>query len=124
MSGPHTTAHTSRAASHGSLTSYILGFGLSLALTVLSFGAVMSGLISHGMILGVITVLAIAQLLVQLFFFLHLGAAPEQRNNTVVFVLTLLIIVTVVSGSLWVMHNADVNMMPKQMTTEHAMARD
>jgi cytochrome o ubiquinol oxidase operon protein cyoD len=93
-------------------------------LTVLSFGAVMSGFVPHEMILGAITVLAVVQLLVQLVFFLHLGAAPEQRNNTVIFVLTLLLIATIVAGSLWVMHNANVNMMPMQMTPERAMSKD
>ena len=124
MSGISVATHGSHDASHGSLKSYITGFGLSLVLTVLSFGAVMSGFVPHEMILGAITVLAVVQLLVQLVFFLHLGAAPEQRNNTVIFVLTLLLITTVVSGSLWVMHNADVNMMPTQMTPDRAMSKD
>jgi cytochrome o ubiquinol oxidase operon protein cyoD len=68
--------------------------------------------------------LAVVQLLVQLVLFLHLGTAPEQRNNTVILVLAVLIIATVVSGSLWVMHNADVNMMPTQMTPERAISKD
>ncbi len=114
----------SHAASHGSVTSYAVGFGISLLLTVLSFGAVMAGLVPHGSILGAITVLAVVQLLVQLVFFLHLGAAPEQRNNTVIFTLTALLIATIVGGSLWVMHNANVNMMPTQMTPERALSRD
>ena len=116
--------HRAHDVSHGSLATYGVGFALSLGLTVLSFGAVMSGLVPHGMILGAITILAVAQLLVQLLFFLHLGAAPEQRNNTVIFVLTILLIATVVSGSLWVMHNANVNMMPTQMSSQRAMAKD
>jgi cytochrome o ubiquinol oxidase subunit IV len=124
MSGTYGSAHNSHKASHGSLKSYITGFGLSLVLTALSFGAVMSGLVPHDMILGAITILAIVQLLVQLMFFLHLGAAPEQRNNTVIFVLTILLIATIVAGSLWVMHNANVNMMPTQMTPDRAMSKD
>jgi cytochrome o ubiquinol oxidase operon protein cyoD len=124
MSGTHASTHNSHKASHGSLKSYITGFGLSLVLTALSFGAVMSGLVPHDMILGALTILAIVQLLVQLVFFLHLGAAPEQRNNTIIFVLTILLIATIVAGSLWVMHNANVNMMPTQLTPERAMSKD
>jgi cytochrome o ubiquinol oxidase operon protein cyoD len=124
MSGTSVSTHGSHNASDGSLKSFITGFGLSFVLTVLSFGAVMSGFVPHEMILGAITVLAVVQLLVQLVFFLHLGAAPEQRNNTVIFVLTLLLIATIVAGSLWVMHNANVNMMPMQMTPERAMSKD
>lgn len=111
-------------ATHGSLTTYTIGFLLSLALTALSFGAVMTGAIPRDMMLPAITALAVAQLLVQLGFFLHLGTAPEQRNNTVIFVLTALLIATVVSGSLWVIHNANINMMPTQMSVESARAKN
>jgi cytochrome o ubiquinol oxidase subunit IV len=124
MSGSSTSMHSSHDASHGSLTSYVWGFALSLILTVLSFAAVMSGFVPHEKILPAITLLAVVQLLVQLVLFLHLGMAPEQRNNTVIFLLTTLIIATIVAGSLWVMHNADVNMMPTQMTPERAISKD
>jgi cytochrome o ubiquinol oxidase subunit IV len=61
---------------------------------------------------------------VQLVYFLHLGASREQRGNTVIFILTVMLITTIVGLSLWVMHNANDNMMPMQMTPEHAMSRD
>ena len=124
MSGSSVAAQAAHDASHGSVKSYVVGFGLSLVLTALSFGTLMSGLVPHDMALGTITILAVVQLLVQLVFFLHLGAAPEQRNNTVIFLLSTLLIATIVSGSLWVMHNANVNMMPTQMTLERAMSKD
>ncbi len=111
-------------AAHGSLKSYTAGFLVSLLITALSFGAVMSGAVPHALILPAIVMLAVVQLLVQLVLFLHLGAAPEQRNNTVIFMLTAMLIAIVVSGSLWVMHNANMNMMPMQMSVERAMAKD
>ncbi|GGF05481.1 hypothetical protein GCM10011611_08760 [Aliidongia dinghuensis] len=133
MSTAHATAHGSAVhgsgggahdASHGSLKSYTIGFALSLVLTVLSFGAVMSGYVPHGMMLQAIVVLAVAQLLVQLGFFLHLGTSVGQRSNTMIFVFAVLLIATIVSGSLWVMHNADINMMPMHMSPERAMSGD
>lgn len=124
MSKVHTSSHGPGNPSHSSLRSYVIGFALSLLLTILSFGAVMSGVVPKPMILAAIVILAIAQLLVQLVFFLHLGAAPEQRNNTVVFLLTVLLIATIVAGSLWVIGNAKVNMMPMQMSPERAISRD
>ena len=105
-------------ASRSPLRSYIGGFLLSLLLTALSFGVVMAGRVPPGLALDAISLLAVAQLVVQLVFFLHLGASPEQRHNTVIFILTALLITTVVSGSLWVMHNADVNMMPMSSMPE------
>jgi cytochrome o ubiquinol oxidase operon protein cyoD len=124
MSGAHVSSHAAHGASHGTLKSYVVGFILSLGLTVLSFGAIMTGVLPRDMILPAITLLAVVQVLVQLLFFLHLGTAPEQRNNTVIFLLTALLIVIVVALSLWVMHNANVNMMPTQMSIERARAKD
>ena len=102
----------------------MIGFVLSLLLTGLSFGAVMSGLVPHDAILPAITILAVVQLIVQLVFFMHLGTAPEQRSNTTIFLLTIMLIAIIVSGSLWVIHNANVNMMPTQMSPESARAKD
>jgi cytochrome o ubiquinol oxidase operon protein cyoD len=101
----------SHAASHGSWKSYIVGFVLSLVLTLASFGAIMSGKLPHGAILPAIVVLAVAQLVVQLVYFLHMGTAPDQRSNLAIFLFTGLIIAIVVCGSLWVLHNMNENMM-------------
>jgi cytochrome o ubiquinol oxidase operon protein cyoD len=128
MAGAHVSSHAahgeSHGAAHGSMTTYVVGFILSLVLTALSFGAVMAGVLPRDMMMPAITVLAVIQLVVQLVFFLHLGAAPEQRNNTVVFILTTLLIAAVVGLSLWVMHNANVNMMPTQMSPAAAQTKD
>jgi cytochrome o ubiquinol oxidase operon protein cyoD len=124
MSTTHASHHDAHAESHASLESYVTGFILSLVLTALSFGAIMTGVLPRELMLPTITLLAVVQLLVQLLFFLHLGTAPDQRNNTVIFLLTTLLITTVVGGSLWVMHNANVNMMPTQMSLERARVKD
>jgi cytochrome o ubiquinol oxidase operon protein cyoD len=49
--------------------------------------------------------LAIAQLLVQLFCFLHLGQESKPRWNLVALVFALFIVVVLVGGTLWIMHN-------------------
>jgi cytochrome o ubiquinol oxidase operon protein cyoD len=116
--------HGAHEAAHGDLPTYVTGFALSLVLTALSFGAVMSGVIPHGMILPAIVVLAVAQLIVQLVYFLHLGASGEQRSNTVILMLTVMLVVIVIGGSLWVVHNANENMMPHEMTPTAAAAHE
>ena len=121
----HATHATAAAgAGHGSLRGYRIGFLLSVALTLASFGAVMSGALPRGLGLPLIVGLCVAQLLVQLAFFLHLGIGRGQRGNTGIFACTFGLIVIVVAGSLWVMHNADLNMMPTHMTIERARAKD
>jgi cytochrome o ubiquinol oxidase operon protein cyoD len=128
MSNAHASSHghdhEHHGRSHGSLKSYLIGFVLCLVLTALSFGAVMSGYVPHGLILTALVVFGVAQLLVQLIFFLHMGTSPDQRDNTSIFIFTALIIAIVVAGSLWVMHNANVNMMPAPMSSDAAMSHD
>ncbi|NOW47741.1 cytochrome o ubiquinol oxidase operon protein cyoD [Novosphingobium sp. SG751A] len=114
-------AHTS---SHGTAASILWGFLLSLILTALAFGAVMGGAVPRGAVLPAITLLAVAQLIVQLVFFLHLGPRQGQRGNTAIFLMTAMLIGIVVSGSLWVMYNANHNMSPTQMTIAAARNRD
>jgi cytochrome o ubiquinol oxidase subunit IV len=116
----HAAAHVQTDA-HGDMKSYAIGFALSMALTAASFGTVMSGIVPHPWRLGCIVALCVAQLLVQLVYFLHLGTAKSQAQNTAIFVCTGLLIAIVVAGSLWVMHNANVNMMPDMMSAQDAM---
>jgi cytochrome o ubiquinol oxidase operon protein cyoD len=116
----HHPAQAGHASSHGSIKSYTIGLALSVLLTLASFGVVMTGVVPHHLRLPAIVVLCVVQLLVQLVYFLHLGTRKDQRENTAVFICTGLIIVIVVAGSLWVMHNANVNMMPTNMSVEGA----
>ncbi|MFC3653581.1 cytochrome o ubiquinol oxidase subunit IV [Dyella humi] len=109
------SAHHSHAdhqhANHGTLKSYIVGFALSIILTFMSFGCVMSGAVPHNMVMPGIMVLCVAQVLVQLVFFLHLSSKPGQRDNLSIGVFTVLIIAIIVVGSIWVMHNMNLYMM-------------
>lgn len=108
------TAHNSLTAesnSHGTYKSYILGFILSIALTLLSYFAATSGSFTVAITYGLITLLAVAQLFVQLIFFLHLNSSEGGKWNLASFVFTVLIVAILVIGSLWVMHNMNYNMM-------------
>jgi cytochrome o ubiquinol oxidase operon protein cyoD len=116
--------HAAGDTAHGNLKSYTTGFALSLGLTVLSFGAVMVGVLPQSLALTMIVLLAVAQLLVQLIYFLHLGTSPDQRANSAIFAVTGFLIVIIVGLSLWVMHNANVNMMPTTMSVDRAMSKD
>jgi len=111
-------------AAHGSFKGYVAGFVLSVLLTFASFGAVMLDVVPRHLGLAAIVALCVVQLLVQLVFFLHMGAARDQRQNTAIFICSALLIAIIVAGSLWVMHNANVNMMPTQMSMERAKMRD
>lgn len=86
------------------------GFGLSVVLTLTAYWFVAAGKLSGSALIAIIVGLAIAQLLVQLFFFLHLGheRAPRWWLTALVFMLVVLAIL--VFGSLWIMSNLDHHM--------------
>lgn len=88
-------------------SSYVLGFGLSLAITLLAYVLVVNKLISGYSLAIAIGVLAVTQLVVQLRLFLHLGKEAEPRWNLLVFDFMILIVVILVFGSLWIMFNLD-----------------
>ena len=99
-------------ASHGSVKSYLIGFVLSVILTAIPFWLVMEGTASHGVILGAVVTTAVVQIFVHLAYFLHMNTSSEERWNLVALVFTVLIIAIVVGGSLWIMYNLNINMMP------------
>ncbi|MGM8930951.1 cytochrome o ubiquinol oxidase subunit IV [Salinicola halophyticus] len=104
--------HTSHdGASHGSYKSYIIGLVLSIVLTLISFGVVMTGSFGIPAMMITVVVTAIIQVLVQLILFMHLNTKSEGGWNVISFVFTIGILTLIVGGSLWIMHNIHINMM-------------
>lgn len=97
-------------AAHGSSKQYTIGFILSVLLTVIPFGMVMGGM-TGGVVVATIAITAIAQVLVQLVYFMHLNGSAEQRWDTITFVYTILTIAILLIGSIWVMNYLHANMM-------------
>ncbi len=99
--------------SHASVKSYMIGFVLSIVLTAIPFGLVMNsghyGL-TAATALAAVLALAVVQVFVHVVYFLHMDRSAEQRWNVVAFAFTVMILVIVVSGSVWIMHNATSNM--------------
>lgn len=94
------SVHAGETAPHGSLRGYTVGLLLSVALTLAAFATVMTGALPARLALAGMVGLCVAQLLMQLVYFLHLGTGPGQRGNTAIFVCTGLLIAIVVAGSL------------------------
>ena len=103
--------HNSAGASHGNTKQYTIGFILSVILTVIPFGMVMAGGFSRGLLVAVIAITAIAQILIQLVYFLHMNSSSEQRWNVIAFVYTILTIAILLVGSVWIMNYLHFNMM-------------
>lgn len=98
---------------HGSLKSYLIGFVLSVILTVIPFWVVMGEpLDSKGIAVAIIFILGGAQMLVHIHYFLHVSLKAEEGWQAMSMGLTILLLVIVLSGSIWVMFNLQENMMP------------
>lgn len=84
------------------LKSYLLGFVLSIALTLGAY-FVRAEI--------AIVVFAVTQALLQLILFFDLRHESKPRWNLLVFLFMLLVLFILVSGSIWIMHNLDYNLM-------------
>ena len=121
MSADTHAVHADHAAGdgHGSLRSYLTGFGLSVVLTAIPFWLVMSGVLDSRQATALtIMVFAAAQIVVHMIFFLHMSARSENGWTMMALIFTLVIVGITLSGSLWVMYHLNLNMMPG-----HAMSQ-
>ncbi|MDI2113542.1 cytochrome o ubiquinol oxidase subunit IV [Commensalibacter nepenthis] len=98
---------------HGSIVSYIVGFILSVILTVGSFWSVLGHALSNSAVIIALGVLAVLQIFVQVTFFLHVSAAPEQRSEVVSFLFSVFVALVICFGTLFVMHNVGHLMMAR-----------
>jgi len=104
-------AQSHGGAAHGTVKEYIVGLILSIVLTAIPFALVMHGGVSSGLTLAIILLCAIAQVFVQLVFFLHMNTSSEQIWNTTSAVFIVLIVAIVVLGSIWIMQHLNHNML-------------
>ena len=115
-------AHHDDGIPHVSLREYVNGFVLSVVLTAIPFALVMTGSFSDSRVAAVVLLLfAAVQVVVHMVYFLHMNTKSEGGWNLLAFLFTAIILVIVISGSLWVMHHLQVNMMPAH--DMEAMAR-
>ena len=72
---------------HGTYHAYLIGFIASLLLTAASFALVVFRLLSGKVLIYTLVGLALAQAVVQLRFFLHLGEEAKPRWERLFFIL-------------------------------------
>lgn len=97
---------------HGSLKSYLIGFALSVVLTSIPFGLVMTGVLPAQITGFLVVGFAVVQIVVHMIYFLHMNSRSEGGWTMLALIFTVIIVVIALSGSLWVMHHLNTNMMP------------
>lgn len=99
---------------HGaSVVKYILGFILSVILTLLAFGAVMMHWMDDWSISGKVVFLlglAVIQMIVQIGFFLHLNEGPDAKWNIITMWVAIVCVLIIIAGTWLTMQHLNYNM--------------
>jgi len=104
----HADGHLDFGTGEKKLNIYSIGMAICVVLTIISFHAVMSGMFTRIHTIEIIFASAVAQFLVQVIFFLRLNIDTEQGViNVFAFIYTILILLCIVAGSLWIMVNTN-----------------
>ena len=107
-------AHHASGEAHGSRRDYVIGFLLSVVLTAIPFALVMTNAFSDPRVTaGIVTAMAMVQIVVHMIYFLHMNTKSESGWTLMALIFTIIIVVIVVAGSLWVMYHMNLNMMPE-----------
>lgn len=115
---PHQSGHDdhSPAGNHGSLKSYATGFVLAVVLTAIPFWLVIGKVFEKsGTTALVILLLAALQIVVHMVYFLHMNSKAEGGWSMLALIFTVMLVVIMLSGSIWVMYHLNHNMMPGMM---------
>lgn len=99
---------------HGSYRSYLTGFLLSIILTAIPFAIVMTGgFESRAVTVVIIIGFAVVQIFVHMVYFLHMNSRSNEGWTILSMIFTVMVVVIMLAGSLWVMYHLNTNMMPQ-----------
>ena len=99
---------------HATVKGYAIGFILSVILTAIPFWLVMGKVLpSTELTAYVILGFAAVQMVVHMVYFLHLNSRVEEGWSLMSLLFSIALVVIMLAGSIWVMHNMNTNMMPQ-----------
>lgn len=103
-------------APHASFREYIIGFGLSVVLTIIPFWLVLGDVLdSRGLTIFFIIAFGTVQMVVHMIYFLHLNTKSEGSWILISLAFTVMLVVVAIAGSIWIMFHLDRNMMPMML---------
>jgi cytochrome o ubiquinol oxidase operon protein cyoD len=88
-----------------------LGFVFSIIFMLGAYRIIIHSHLKYHWLLFTVIGLGILQIIAQLVFFLHLGLETKPRWNIAMFIYTILLVLALVIGSLWIMQNLNYNLM-------------
>ena len=104
-------------ADHGTMKSYLIGFVLAVLLTALPFWLVLGKVLDNSSTTALVVLgLAAVQIVVHMVYFLHMNTKSEGGWSILALIFTTMLVVIMLSGSIWVMYHLNTNMMPGMMS--------
>lgn len=98
---------------HGTFKGYVTGFVLSVILTAIPFWLVMGEVLENAVWTTVIIMaFAVVQIVVHMVYFLHMNTKSEGGWTILALIFTITLVLITLTGSIWVMHHLNTNMMP------------
>lgn len=95
--------------------SYVWGFALALVLTLIPFALVAFTDIERMTLWITIGVCALIQVIVHLRFFMHITLARNKREDLLLILFTVLILVILCGGTLWILFDLYQRMLPNMV---------
>jgi len=98
--------HMAQAAHSAGMAKYIIGFVLSIVLTLAAFLPVMNNWLADWSVSAKVIYLlglALVQMMVQITFFLHLTEGPDAKYNVVTMWAAIVCVFIIIAGTWWVM---------------------
>ena len=104
-------------ADHGTVKSYATGFVLAVILTAIPFWLVMGKVFNNSSTTALVVLgFAAVQIVVHMVYFLHMNTKSEGGWTVLALIFTTMLVVIMLSGSIWVMYHLNTNMMPGMMS--------
>ena len=98
---------------HATVKGYVIGFLLSVVLTAIPFWLVMGKVLSTSNATAIVILgFAAVQIVVHMVYFLHMNSKVEGGWSMLALIFTAIVVVIMLSGSIWVMYHLNTNMMP------------
>lgn len=95
--------------------SYLWGFGLALLLTLIPFGMLAFTGVERMTLWLTVGVCALIQVVVHLRFFLHITLGKNKREDLLLILFTVLILIILCGGTLWILFDLYQRMLPNMM---------
>jgi cytochrome o ubiquinol oxidase operon protein cyoD len=117
---PHDAAHAGDSSEHhASIKSYLIGFALAVVLTAIPFWLVMAKVLPSSNVTALVIMgFATVQIVVHMVYFLHMNTKVEGGWSLLALLFTAVLVLIMLSGSIWVMYHLNTNMMPAHDMTD------